>query len=72
MRETRGRAGHQVSLAVAARLGERERLRTYTLGNLQWLCRACHRAKTARDMETFRDPERRQPGKPVQMGLALQ
>lgn len=44
---------HIVSLGVAFFRGERARLRAYTLDNMQWLCRDCHKEKTADDRRRF-------------------
>ena len=41
---------HIVPLAVAARRSRREWVRAFLPSNLQWLCQACHRAKTVDDM----------------------
>ena len=62
---------HRVSLAVAAELGERHRLRAYTLTNLQWLCHGCHHTKTVTDMATLRDLRRKHSGKPLQLDLPI-
>ena len=40
---------HRLALAVAWHLGERAWLRAHLPSNLQWLCRDCHRRKTAED-----------------------
>ena len=40
---------HVLALSIAFFRPEGERLRAYTLGNLQWLCPECHKTKTADD-----------------------
>ena len=62
---------HRVALAVAAQLGERQRIRAYTLTNLQWLCHTCHLAKTAKDMAALRYLRRKHPGNPLQLDLPI-
>ena len=68
---------HIVSLALAKARGDRRGLlRAYTVGNLQWLCRECHKAKTADDFrrianlkagrpEDWTPPERVPPAPPA-------
>ena len=42
---------HRDALSLAMMSGDSRRiLRAHTLGNLQWLCRGCHAAKTRTDM----------------------
>ena len=40
---------HKLSITVACALGRDALLRAFTLSNLQWLCRTCHRRKTRLD-----------------------
>ena len=40
---------HRVPIMLAARRGLRDYVRAFLLSNLQWLCRECHRRKTAGD-----------------------
>ena len=37
---------HRLSIEVARALGPAAMLRAFTLDNLRWLCRSCHRRKT--------------------------
>ena len=40
---------HRLSIEVARALGPAAMLRAFTLDNLRWLCRSCHRRKTRQD-----------------------
>ena len=40
---------HRLSIEVARALGPEAMLRAFTLDNLRWLCRGCHRRKTRQD-----------------------
>ena len=40
---------HRLSIEVARALGPAAMLRAFTLDNLRWLCRTCHRRKTKQD-----------------------
>ena len=40
---------HELSIVVARALGEAALLRAFTLPNLRWLCKGCHRRKTRLD-----------------------
>ena len=40
---------HRLSIQVARALGPAAMLRAFTLDNLRWLCRSCHRRKTRQD-----------------------
>ena len=40
---------HRLAITVAKALGTEAELRAFTLGNLRWLCRGCHRRKTRQD-----------------------
>ena len=40
---------HKLSIEVARALGPAAMLRAFTLDNLRWLCRSCHRRKTRQD-----------------------
>ena len=44
-----GELGHKLSIVVASALGRGALLRAFTLPNLQWLCKPCHRRKTRLD-----------------------
>ena len=52
---------HIVALSVAFYRGERDRLRAYTLDNLQWLCHNCHAVKTADDRRRLANLEAGRP-----------
>ena len=54
---------HRVAASVARRLGPRSFVRACLLENLRWLCRPCHRLKTAEDRR-FLVPDR-PPRKPA-------
>ena len=40
---------HRLAIEVARALGPAVMLRAFTIGNLRWLCRSCHRRKTRQD-----------------------
>ena len=40
---------HRLAIHVARALGPAAMLRAFTLDNLRWLCRSCHRRKTRQD-----------------------
>ena len=40
---------HRLAIEVARALGPAAMLRAFTLDNLRWLCRSCHRRKTRQD-----------------------
>lgn len=40
---------HRLSIVVARALGPDAMLRAFTLDNLRWLCRSCHKRKTRQD-----------------------
>ena len=40
---------HRLAIEVARALGPTAMLRAFTLDNLRWLCRSCHRRKTRQD-----------------------
>ena len=40
---------HRLAIGVARALGAAAMLRAFTLDNLRWLCRSCHRRKTRQD-----------------------
>ena len=40
---------HRLAIGVARALGPAAMLRAFTLDNLRWLCRSCHRRKTRQD-----------------------
>ena len=40
---------HRLTIEVARALGPAAMLRAFTLDNLRWLCRSCHRRKTRQD-----------------------
>ena len=40
---------HRLSIEVARALGPAAMLRAFTLDNLRWLCRSCHKRKTRQD-----------------------
>ena len=40
---------HRLAIEVARALGPAAMLRAFTIGNLRWLCRSCHRRKTRQD-----------------------
>ena len=40
---------HRLAIEVARALGPAAMLRAFTLDNLRWLCRSCHRHKTRQD-----------------------
>ena len=42
---------HRLSIEVARALGPAAMLRAFTLDNLRWLCRSCHRRKTRQDWQ---------------------
>ena len=44
-----GELDHKLSIVVASALGHDALLRAFTLPNLQWLCKPCHRRKTRLD-----------------------
>ena len=47
---------HRLALSVAweiRRHGDRRWWRAWTVGNLRWLCRACHKTKTADDRRSL-------------------
>ena len=45
---------HRLAIEVARALGPAAMLRAFTLENLQWLCRECHRRKTRLDRRLAR------------------
>ena len=45
---------HRLAIEVARALGQDALMRTFTLENLQWLCRECHRRKTRLDRRLAR------------------
>ena len=52
---------HQDALALAWTSGDpRRQLRAYSLDNLRWLCRDCHRAKTRLDLQQLAEMRARQ------------
>ena len=42
---------HRLAIRVARALGSAAMLRAFTLDNLRWLCRSCHRRKTRQDRQ---------------------
>lgn len=63
---------HFLPLAVAHEVGHRWAVRAHLPGNLRWLCRSCHRAKTKRDaalLAALRRPRPRLPAVPVETPL---
>ena len=40
---------HRLAIEVARALGPAAMLRAFTLDNLRWLCRGCHKRKTGQD-----------------------
>ena len=42
---------HRLAIRVARALGSAAILRAFTLDNLRWLCRSCHRRKTRQDRQ---------------------
>ena len=42
---------HRLAIEVARELGPAAMLRAFTLDNLRWLCRRCHRRKTRQDWQ---------------------
>ena len=40
---------HRVAISVARAQGQRAFARAFLVGNLRWLCRSCHRQKTAEE-----------------------
>ena len=47
---------HRLSIEVARALGPAAMLRAFTLDNLRWLCRSCHRRKTRQDRAAGKVP----------------
>ena len=45
---------HRLAIEVARALGQDALMRAFTLENLQWLCRECHRRKTRLDRRLAR------------------
>ena len=48
---------HRLSIEVARALGPAAMLRAFTLDNLRWLCRSCHRRKTRQDRRLGEVPD---------------
>jgi len=45
---------HRLAIRVARALGPAAMVRAFTLDNLRWLCRSCHRHKTRQDRQLAR------------------